>query len=94
MRRVLFSGRLFAAAALLCAAMFFASVQYLKTAPRQTVNVEMQVALPLFVQVFMAAGDRYLAANVAAIRALVVATEKMKPEDYAVLPRCKQKFTG
>ncbi|HPB91197.1 MAG TPA: hypothetical protein PK372_05570 [Rugosibacter sp.] len=87
MRRALFSRRLFAAAALLCAAMFFASVQYLKTAPRQTVNVEMQVALPLFVQVFMAAGDRYLAADVAAIRALVVATEKMQAEDYAVLAK-------
>lgn len=76
--------------AMLCAAAFFASAQYLKTASRQTVNVEMQVALPLFVQVFMTAGDRYLAANAAAIRALVVSTEKMKPEDYAVLAKVQQ----
>jgi hypothetical protein len=75
------------AVAVLCAAAFFASTQHLKTAPRQTVDVEMQVALPRFVQVFMTAGDRYLAANVAAIRALVVSTEKMKAEDYAILAK-------
>jgi len=73
--------------AMLCAAAFLAGVQYLKTAPRQTVEVEMQVALPLFVQVFMMAGDRYLAANLAAIRALVVSTEKMKAEDYVTLAK-------
>lgn len=77
-------------AALLCAALFFTSSQHLKTAPRQTVTVEMQVALPLFVQVFMAAGDRYLAANIAAIRALVVSTEKMKAEDYAILAKVQE----
>lgn len=76
--------------AMLCAAGFLASAHYLKTAPRQTVDVEMQVALPLFVQVFMMAGDRYLAANLAAIRALVVSTEKMKPEDYSILARVQQ----
>lgn len=73
--------------ALLCALAFAACVQFLKTAPRQTVNVEMQVALPLFVQVALAAGDRYLAADIATIRALVVATDKMRPEDYAVLAK-------
>ena len=76
--------------ALICAAAFLASAQYLKTAPRQTVAVEMQVALPLFVQVFMMAGDRYLAADVAAIRALVVSTEKMKPDDYAILAKVQE----
>lgn len=77
-------------AAVLCAALFFTSSQHLKTAPRQTVTVEMQVALPLFVQVFMAAGDRYLAANIAAIRALVVSTEKMKAEDYVILAKVQR----
>jgi hypothetical protein len=72
---------------MLLAVVFMASTQRLKPLPRQTVAVEMQVALPLFVQVFMAMGDRYLAANIAAIRALVVSTEKMKPEDYAVLAK-------
>ncbi|MBI5907515.1 MAG: hypothetical protein HY853_02875, partial [Burkholderiales bacterium] len=42
-------------AALLCAGAFFISAQHLKTAPRQRVDIEMQVALPLFVQVAMAA---------------------------------------
>jgi tetratricopeptide (TPR) repeat protein len=76
--------------AMVCAAAFLACAQYLKTAPRQTVDVEMQVALPLFVQVFMAGGDRYLAANVAAIRALVVSTDKMKAEDYSILAKVQE----
>jgi hypothetical protein len=71
--------------ALVLALVFVTASQRLKAVPRQSVSAEMQVALPLFVQVFMAMGDRYLAANIAAIRALVVSTEKMKPEDYAVL---------
>ncbi|MDO8348356.1 MAG: hypothetical protein Q7S85_10720 [Rugosibacter sp.] len=74
----------------LLAITFIATTQRLKPLPRQTVAVEMQVALPLFVQVFMAMGDRYLAANIAAIRALVVATEKMKPEDYAILAKVQE----
>lgn len=76
--------------AVLLALIFAATTQRLKSAPRQTVAIEMQVALPLFVQVFMAMGDRYLAANIAAIRALVVSTEKMKPEDYAILGKVQK----
>lgn len=67
------------------AAAFVATVEKLKTVPRQTVSVEMQVALPLFVQVFMAAGDRHLAANIASIRALVVSTQKMKADEFRIL---------
>lgn len=73
-----------------CALAFVVSAERLKTVPRQSVNVELQVALPLFVQVFMTAGDRYLAANLAAIRALVVATDKMRPEDYRILAKVQQ----
>lgn len=76
--------------AVLLALTFAAITQRLKSAPRQMVVVEMQVALPLFVQVFLAMGDRYLAANIAAIRALVVSTEKMKPEDYAILGKVQK----
>ncbi|TBR14104.1 MAG: hypothetical protein EPO43_08530 [Rugosibacter sp.] len=76
--------------AVLWALTFTVTTQQLKSAPRQMVAIEMQVALPLFVQVFMAAGDRYLAANIAAIRALVVSTEKMKPEDYAILGKVQK----
>lgn len=76
--------------ALLCASAFVVSAERLKTVPRQSVTLELQVALPLFVQVFMTAGDRYLAANLAAIRALVVATDKMRPEDYRILGKIQE----
>ena len=69
------------------AAIYIVTVERLKSQPRQTVSVEIQVTLPLFVQVLMALGDRNLAADFATIRALVVATEKMHPEEYTVLGR-------
>lgn len=77
-------------AALLLALVFVATAERLKSAPRKSVSVEMQVALPLFVQVFMAMGDRYLAANLAAIRALVVATDRMQPEEYRILGKVQK----
>lgn len=76
--------------ALVLAMVFVASSERLKSAPRQSVSVEMQVALPLFVQVFMAMGDRYLAANLAAIRALVVATDRMQPDEFKILAKVQQ----
>jgi hypothetical protein len=69
---------------------FSATAERLKTVPRQTVSLEIQVALPLFVQVFMTAGDRFLAANLAAIRALVVETSKMRSEDYRILGKVQE----
>lgn len=69
---------------------FVATAERLKSLPRQNVALELQVALPLFVQVFMTAGDRYLAANLGAIRALVVATDKMRPEDYRILGKVQE----
>jgi hypothetical protein len=77
-------------AALVLAAVFVATAERLKSVGRQSVSVEMQVALPLFVQVFMAAGDRNLAANIAAIRALVVSTDKMRPEEYRILGKVQE----
>lgn len=76
--------------ALLTATVFVATSERLKSAPRQSVSVEMQVALPLFVQVFMAMGDRYLAANIASIRALVVATDGMRPEEFKILAKVQE----
>ena len=76
--------------ALALALVFVASAERLKSAPRQSVSVEMRVALPLFVQVFMAMGDRHLAANIAAIRALVVAPEKMRPEEFRILAKVQE----
>lgn len=76
--------------ALACALAFVATSERLKSVPRRSVSVEMQVALPLFVQVFMALGDRYLAANFAAIRALVVSTAKMKPAEFRILAKVQE----
>lgn len=76
--------------ALVLALVFIATSERLKSVPRQSVSVEMQVALPLFVQVFMAMGDRKLAANIAAIRALVVSPEKMRPEEFKILAKVQE----
>lgn len=76
--------------ALVAALVFVATSERLKSVPRKSISVEMQVALPLFVQVFMAMGDRNLAANVAAIRALVVAPEKMRPEEFRILAKVQE----
>lgn len=77
-------------AMLLAATVFVATAQRLKSAPRQHVSIEIQVALPLFVQVFMTMGDRYLAANVAAIRALVVAPDRMQPDEFKILAKVQK----
>ncbi|MCF8151697.1 MAG: hypothetical protein K9K30_12720 [Burkholderiaceae bacterium] len=74
----------------LAAMAFFAMTQRLKLAPRQIVNVEMQVALPLFVQVAMAGGDRFLAANIAAIRALWVDNFKMRRDEFRILAKLQE----
>lgn len=76
--------------AILAATAFVGMTQRLKLAPRQTVNVEMQVALPLFVQVAMAGGDRFLAANIAAIRALWVDNFKMQREEFRILAKVQE----
>jgi hypothetical protein len=55
--------------------------------PHASMVQEMQVALPRFVQVAMAGGDRYLAANMAAWRSLVASTEKMQQDNFAVQGR-------
>lgn len=66
---------------------FWLGVTKLDALPRHVVAREIEVVLPVWTQVLMAAGDRNLAANVASLRALVVATEKMRPEEYEVLAR-------
>lgn len=76
--------------ALVLALVFVATAERLKSAPRKSLSVEMQVALPLFVQVFMAMGDRHLAADLAAIRSLVVAPEKMQPDEFKILAKVQK----
>lgn len=51
---------------------------------------EMEVALPWFVQVIMTGGDRYLAAEVNTVRALVSTTAKMDAGNYRILARVQE----
>ncbi len=74
-----------AALLLACVVGYITASSALRQQLRQDVSIEMQVALPRWVQVFMAGGDRYLAANLAGIRALVASTEKMDADNYHIL---------
>ncbi len=71
--------------ALVCLAANALIVPRLFERPRPPASAEMQVALPRFVQVLMAGGDRYLAANLAGFRALVSEPHRMAPENFRVL---------
>ena len=57
---------------------------------RVSAGADIEVTLPVFVQVVLAGGDRYLAASWAAVRALVTETVRMKPDDYQILARVQQ----
>jgi len=70
--------------ACLCYVAYACAVQPLYQRPRPSVSVEMQVVLPRFVQVILAAGDRYLAANLAGFRTLVASTANMEPENFRI----------
>lgn len=71
--------------AMLAAALYAMLIPALYSRPRPPVSPDMAVAMPRFVQVLMAGGDRFLAANLATIRALVVSTESMHAENYRIL---------
>lgn len=45
---------------------------------------EMQVALPRFMQVLLAGGDRYLATNITVFRALTASTENLQPDRFVI----------
>lgn len=76
---------------LLLGLMLFAwAVQNLREQPRVRVASEIQVALPLFVQVGMSGGDRYLAANLATIRALITNTSAMTSDQFEILARVQE----
>lgn len=67
------------------ALLFGLALGHVKKMPYAQVAPEIQVVLPAFIQVGLAAGDRYLAANGAAIRSLVTTTSKMGANEYALL---------
>ena len=66
---------------------FWLTAGKLNSLPRHAAAREIEILLPVSVQVLMAGGERNLAANIAAIRGLVVATEKLRPEDYKFLAK-------
>ncbi len=49
-----------------------------------SISAEMQIALPLFMQVVMSGGDRFLAANIATLRALTTDTQNQRPDRFLV----------
>jgi hypothetical protein len=65
--------------------LFAAASLELRQQKRINASPEIQVALPLFVQVVMTGGDRFLAANLGSIRALITETAKMHPDEYKIL---------
>jgi len=64
---------------------YAAIVPCLYARPRAPVSAEMEIAIPRFAQVFMAAGDRFLAADMGGFRALVASTENMTSGNYRIL---------
>lgn len=64
---------------------FWLAQEGLRGVKRFRAKAEIEVALPVFVQVAMAGGDRYLAASWSVIRALVTETSRMAPEEYEIL---------
>ena len=70
-----------------CAMVFSLALIELRQHPRKQIASEIEVALPLFVQVLMAGGDRFLAANLGSIRALIADTARMQADQYKVLAK-------
>ncbi|HTJ96293.1 MAG TPA: hypothetical protein VL381_02400 [Rhodocyclaceae bacterium] len=73
-----------------CAALFVYAQGRLEGKLRMRPAGEIGVALPLFIQVALAGGDRYLAANTAAVRALVTEPSKMAAEEFHVLAKVQE----
>lgn len=53
--------------------------------PRVRLESEMRLSLPPALQIIMAGGDRYLAANIGVFRALMVGVHDLQPETYDTL---------
>lgn len=72
------------------ALLFWFAEEQLQHVKRARIGAEIEISLPIFVQVLMAGGDRNLAANWASIRALVTETSRMTADDYRVLATVQQ----
>ena len=71
-------------ALLAAAALYALSVTQMSGLSRKSTDSSMQVRLPIFIQVLLTGGDRFLAADINVWRSLVVDLEKVTPEQYHV----------
>lgn len=76
---------LFALAAVV--SIYIASTAHVKALPRQKATEQINVAVSPLMQIILSGGDSYLAANLAAFRATVVAVQELDPADYQVLAK-------
>lgn len=70
---------------LIALGLFCSATMSLHRIPAKRAANEMEVALPWFVQVLLTGGDRYLAADINVIRALVASTQYMDENNYRIL---------
>lgn len=75
---------------LLLLLVYTSSQRFFERVPRPAPTEEMYVAVPGWVQVLMAGGDRYLAADLGFIRAVVSSTGKLEPGTHAVLGKIQR----
>ncbi len=66
---------------------YLASVAVVDRLPRPDKKELLRVAIPAPLQVLLAGGDRYLAANIAVFRALIAGTGQLDEETYNTLAR-------
>lgn len=84
------AGLKFWGALMLLALLYAYSVSHLKDARRLKASDTLNIALPPLLQVPLAGGDRYLAANIAVFRALVVEAEGPDPAMFRVLAQVQE----
>ncbi len=70
--------------------LYAVAVKQLDQIKRLSVKDELSIAIPPSIQIVLAGGDRYLAANLAVFRALVVGTSQLDPQAYEVLGRIQE----
>lgn len=73
------------AALILSVVVYVMGIRQAEHSRRVSPPEQMRIALPAELQVFMAMGDRYLAANLEVFRALVLSIEKTDPDSLKVL---------
>lgn len=63
---------------------------YMDKIPRNNDQDLLSISVPPKLQVFMAGGDRYLAANLATYRAVIVGNTQLDPKTYEILARIQR----